>query len=301
MKTIRLLVVTVISIMLAVCPTQAAATKSLTTEKMGALANRVAQGSPTAFKELRDIADELYGNIDSNREKGRLASNNALMRAAFDPLGEQAGKGNRKAFEALKASLAYKHMNGMAAGALGHAAAAGHAEALDMLLNSEKWGILKSTALYALGGAAEQNNAKVVDYLIAVLDNSPDRSLCFAATKSLTAAANRGNAKARAALDRNPSRTATPNSIGIMADKTDAQGLHVTAVLSGSPASRAGLRSGDVIVEVNTKSLKGLQHRQALSLVCGMPGYDVDLRIERPGSNEPLALKVEQGSRPTRP
>ena len=61
------------------------------------------------------------------------------------------------------------------------------------------------------------------------------------------------------------------------------QGLRVEAVYDGSPAKRAGLRTGDVIVQAGTKPLRGLSQDAAVALVKGPPGTDVRLAWVRGG------------------
>jgi carboxyl-terminal processing protease len=61
------------------------------------------------------------------------------------------------------------------------------------------------------------------------------------------------------------------------------RGLRVQAVYDGSPAKRAGLRPGDVIVEADGKPLKGLSQDAAVALVKGPPGSEVRLTWLRDG------------------
>jgi len=55
------------------------------------------------------------------------------------------------------------------------------------------------------------------------------------------------------------------------------KGLRVQAVYDGSPAKRAGLRAGDVIVGANGRNLAGLSQEESVSLVKGPPGSEVKL------------------------
>jgi carboxyl-terminal processing protease len=66
----------------------------------------------------------------------------------------------------------------------------------------------------------------------------------------------------------------------------DARGLRITHVFDSSPAARAGLRSEDVIVAVNGRSLAGLSEDTATGLVKGKPDTNVRLSIrERRGGD----------------
>jgi carboxyl-terminal processing protease len=55
------------------------------------------------------------------------------------------------------------------------------------------------------------------------------------------------------------------------------KGLRVDAVYDGSPAKRAGLRPGDVIVSADGHDLAGMSQQESVDLVKGPPGSDVRL------------------------
>jgi carboxyl-terminal processing protease len=61
----------------------------------------------------------------------------------------------------------------------------------------------------------------------------------------------------------------------------DRRGLRVARVFDKTPAARAGLRIGDVIVAVNGRGLAGLSAEAAIALVKGPPGTDVKLGVEQ--------------------
>jgi carboxyl-terminal processing protease len=60
------------------------------------------------------------------------------------------------------------------------------------------------------------------------------------------------------------------------------RGLLIARVFDSSPALRAGLHTGEVIVAVNGRRLVGLSADAATALIKGPPGTDVVLGIERP-------------------
>jgi carboxyl-terminal processing protease len=60
------------------------------------------------------------------------------------------------------------------------------------------------------------------------------------------------------------------------------RGLSIAHVFDSSPAARAGLKAGDVIVGVNGRKLEGLSADSATALIKGVPGTDVQLEIEAP-------------------
>ena len=61
-------------------------------------------------------------------------------------------------------------------------------------------------------------------------------------------------------------------------------GLVIARVFNSSPAARAGLHSGDVIVAVNGHKLEGIRADAAVALIKGLPGTDVVLGVEAPAS-----------------
>jgi carboxyl-terminal processing protease len=60
-------------------------------------------------------------------------------------------------------------------------------------------------------------------------------------------------------------------------------GLLIEHVFNASPAARAGLKAGDLIVAVNGRKLERLSAETATSLIRGLPGTDVQLGIQGPG------------------
>src|SRR3954469_3586117 len=68
------------------------------------------------------------------------------------------------------------------------------------------------------------------------------------------------------------------SGVGIGATE-DPRGLRVAQVFDHSPAQRAGIRRGDVIVAVNGKPLKGRPERVSRALIKGRPGTSVKLTI----------------------
>jgi carboxyl-terminal processing protease len=62
------------------------------------------------------------------------------------------------------------------------------------------------------------------------------------------------------------------------------RGLLIARVFDSSPAMRAGLKAGEVIVAVNGRSLVGLSADAATSLIKGPPGTEVVLGVRRPAS-----------------
>jgi len=63
------------------------------------------------------------------------------------------------------------------------------------------------------------------------------------------------------------------------------RGLLIAHVFDSSPAQRAGLQPGEVIVAVNGRRLAGLSAEAAANLIKGPPGTDVLIGVVRPGAN----------------
>src|SRR5205807_10465970 len=62
--------------------------------------------------------------------------------------------------------------------------------------------------------------------------------------------------------------------------------------LLNARARAGGLRSGDVLLEVNGKPVTGLSLELLISMVQGEPGTTVKLRLSRPGKPEPLDFTI---------
>jgi carboxyl-terminal processing protease len=69
------------------------------------------------------------------------------------------------------------------------------------------------------------------------------------------------------------------------------QGLRVTRVFPDSPAKREGIRTGDVIVAVNGRSLAGRTSSRSTELIRGRAGTFVSLTVERKGKRRKLRIQ----------
>jgi carboxyl-terminal processing protease len=73
---------------------------------------------------------------------------------------------------------------------------------------------------------------------------------------------------------------APPSFTGIgVAVGPERRGLLIARVFDSSPAARAGLQAGDLIVAVNGRKLAGMSADAATTLIKGLPGTDVRLGI----------------------
>ena len=80
--------------------------------------------------------------------------------------------------------------------------------------------------------------------------------------------------------------------VGVQMDARDS-GITVIGSLPGTPAERAGILTGDRIVEIQGKTTHGLTQEEALKSLRGAPGSTVTLVVERPGvaTRLPFTLK----------
>ncbi len=80
--------------------------------------------------------------------------------------------------------------------------------------------------------------------------------------------------------------------IGATVRLNDQGQLVIVAPLENSPAARAGLQPGDIVISADGVSLKGMSVLEAVSLIRGPRGTTVRLMIERLGEIEPLAIDI---------
>jgi len=74
--------------------------------------------------------------------------------------------------------------------------------------------------------------------------------------------------------------------------------LTIIAPIDGTPADRAGLRSGDVISEINGEATLELTVNGAVRRLKGPKGTSVTITIERPGPTEPFEVTIERDDIP---
>jgi len=68
--------------------------------------------------------------------------------------------------------------------------------------------------------------------------------------------------------------------------------VRVVAAIEGTPAARAGLRSGDVLVSIDEQSVDESNYSEAVNQLRGKPGTPVVITVEREGEAEPVPFTV---------
>ena len=81
--------------------------------------------------------------------------------------------------------------------------------------------------------------------------------------------------------------------IGVQVDFKD-DVLVVVAPIEGSPAARAGVRSGDKLLAVDGKVLRGLPMDKIVKLMRGKPGTSLRLIVKREGVSEPMSFRLKR-------
>ncbi len=70
--------------------------------------------------------------------------------------------------------------------------------------------------------------------------------------------------------------------------------FEIVQPLAGYPAIKAGVRSQDIILEVDGQSIKGMTIYETISLIRGPAGTTVNLLIARKGVDEPFIIAIER-------
>ena len=70
--------------------------------------------------------------------------------------------------------------------------------------------------------------------------------------------------------------------------------VKVIAPIDDTPAQRAGVKAGDLIIRLDEKPVKGMSLGEAVSLMRGKPGTEVVLTIAREGQDKPIQITVKR-------
>ncbi|MBT8126912.1 MAG: S41 family peptidase [Gammaproteobacteria bacterium] len=68
--------------------------------------------------------------------------------------------------------------------------------------------------------------------------------------------------------------------------------VKVISPIDDTPAYKAGLKAGDLIIRLDEKTVKGLTLNDAVKIMRGKPGTDIELTVVREGEDKPLSFVV---------
>jgi carboxyl-terminal processing protease len=86
--------------------------------------------------------------------------------------------------------------------------------------------------------------------------------------------------------------TGSFSGIGAYVQLNKSRALQISRVFQDSPAEKAGLKSGDLIIEVDGKSIVGEDLSEQVAKVRGPDGSKVTLTVVREGEDKPLKVDV---------
>ena len=68
--------------------------------------------------------------------------------------------------------------------------------------------------------------------------------------------------------------------------------VNVISPIDDTPAEKAGVKSGDLIIRLDDKNVKGMTLEDAVSVMRGKPNTDILLTIVREGKDKPLKIEI---------
>jgi len=70
--------------------------------------------------------------------------------------------------------------------------------------------------------------------------------------------------------------------------------VRVVAPIDDTPAKRAGIEAGDLIIRIDGTAVKGLSLAEAVKIMRGEPGSEITLTVVREGKDGPFKVKIER-------
>jgi len=70
--------------------------------------------------------------------------------------------------------------------------------------------------------------------------------------------------------------------------------VKVISPIDDTPAFKAGIKAGDLIIRLNNKSAKDLSLNDAVKLMRGKPGTSIELSVIREGEDDPIDFKLKR-------
>lgn len=80
--------------------------------------------------------------------------------------------------------------------------------------------------------------------------------------------------------------------LGIEITMDDTGFVRVVAPIDDTPAFRAGMQSGDLITQIGDTAVKGMTINDAVTLMRGRPGTELELTVVREGEAAPLTITI---------
>ena len=68
--------------------------------------------------------------------------------------------------------------------------------------------------------------------------------------------------------------------------------VNVISPIDDTPAEKAGVKSGDLIIRLDDKNVKGMTLEDAVGIMRGKPDTDIELTIVREGEDKPLKIEI---------
>jgi carboxyl-terminal processing protease len=68
--------------------------------------------------------------------------------------------------------------------------------------------------------------------------------------------------------------------------------VKVIAPIDDTPAQRAGVKAGDLVIRLDDTPVKGMTLNEAVKIMRGKPGSDIELTIVREGVDQPLKINI---------
>ena len=69
-------------------------------------------------------------------------------------------------------------------------------------------------------------------------------------------------------------------------------GIHIVSPIEDTPADRAGIKAGDLIIKIDDELARDMSLFEAVKLMRGKPGTSIVLTIFREGENAPMEVKI---------
>lgn len=94
---------------------------------------------------------------------------------------------------------------------------------------------------------------------------------------------------------KNLETTVSGEFVGVGIELTTDRGmLRVISAIHDTPAEKAGIKPGDLIVKVDNKLIQDMTINEAIKHIKGKPGTNVTLTIIRKGEDKPLSINVKR-------